>query len=309
MSALVVFVGSWIAAHVLLLVERLVGIGWDFHPDAVAYVTETTRYSLISEVPNNLYFFIASWLGGDVDLLIELNILAYSLANTIGWLLIQWYGRDSGKNRTQLLVVALVFLIQPYRLHLAVHVLKDTLIFLMLLLTMTGAPRRIWSAAIILVLLRVPSLIYLIGRMSTRFVLVLFVVSAIFLIQFNAELFDFLASRNTADMGGRDFDTVPSFKEYGIVGTVLRGITWPLLLLSGAFWIVSPSIALFPVAIELVSGRWALSRVGKVAVKWVPVLAVLGLIAIIVNTYTSYIRYCYPLICLLPIIGLKFIKK
>ncbi len=310
MTALHVFAGSWLAAHAFLLVERLVGIEWDFHPDAVAYVTDYDLYvDDIANMPNNLYFFISRWLGGNLPALIELNILAYSLTNAVGWVRIRQYGRACGLSSGRILTATLVFLLQPYRLHLGVHVLKDTLIILMLLLAVSGAPRRIWPAAAALLALRVSAVIYFVGRLPRRLVVGLLVVASLALATQSQEVMGFLIARNELDMGGRDFNTVPSFEDYGAAGTLMRGALWPLLLVTGAFWLLSPAMTFLPIAVEMLAGRVALARLARVRIDWLPILAALGLMAMLVNSYTAYIRYGYPLVCLLPVLGLQMMAR
>jgi len=307
--ALHVFVGSWLAAHAFLLVERLAGIEWDFHPDAVTYVTDYNSYvDDIANMPNNLYFFISSLLGGNLPALIELNIIAYSLANAVGWGRIRQYGRACGLSSGRTLVAAVVFLLQPYRLHLGVHVLKDTLIILMLLLTVSVAPRRMWLAAAALLALRVSAVIYFVGCLPRRLVvgLLVLVSLALALTMQSQEVIGFLISRNELDMGGRNFNTVSSFEDYGAAGTLMRGALWPLLLVTGAFWLLSPAMTLLPIAVEMIAGRVALARV---RIDWLPILTALGLMAMLVNSYTAYIRYCYPLVCVLPVLGLQMMAR
>jgi len=312
-TALHIFAGSWLASHAFLLVERSAGIEWDFHPDAAAYVTDYDLYvDDIANIPNNLYFFISRLLGGNLPALIELNILAYSLANAVGWLRIRQYGQVCGLSRGRILAATLVFLLQPYRLHLGVHVLKDTLIILMLLLAVSGAPRRMWlavTALLALLALRVSAIIYFVGRLPQRLVVGLPVLASLALATQSQEVIGFLIARNELDMGGRDFNTVPSFEDYGAAGTLMRGALWPLLLMTGAFWLLSPAMTFLPIAVEMLAGRVVLAQLARVRIDWLPILAALGLMAMLVNSYTAYIRYGYPLVCLLPLLGLQMMAR
>ena len=120
------------------------------------------------------------------------------------------------------------------------------------------------------------------------------------------EVIGFLISRNELDMGGRNFNTVSSFEDYGAAGTLMRGALWPLLLVTGAFWLLSPAMTLLPIAVEMIAGRVALARV---RIDWLPILTALGLMAMLVNSYTAYIRYCYPLVCVLPVLGLQMMAR
>jgi hypothetical protein len=302
-----VFVFSILVAYAFLLLERMFGIEWDFHSDAVAYITNNGQYGEnLAGLANNLYFFIANWLGGSLTLMIGLNIIAYALTNVVGCLRIRQYAYACGLTPIRALVVTLVFLIQPYRLHLSVHVLKDTLIIFLLLLAVTSSPGRAWSAVLGLLALRLAAVIYFIVSLPRKLVIALLAIALLITVSHSQEVLDFLIFRNEQDMGGRDFDTVPNFVDYGPVGALLRGLMWPLLLISGAFWLLSPALMYLPIALEVMIGRFALSRIARVGTDWLPVFLVLALLAILVNSFTAYVRYAYPLVCVLPVIGLRF---
>ena len=44
-----------------------------------------------------------------------------------------------------------------------------------------------------------------------------------------------LNTQNQVDMTFREFDNVPNFFQYGVLGAVFRAIIWPFLFLTGLF--------------------------------------------------------------------------
>lgn len=310
MRAIYIFAFSWLISLTALFLERLAGIEWSFHPDAVTYVSEYESYtSSFLNIPNNLYFFISKWLSGSHTLLIVINTFAYALTNVIGGAYISHYGKKSNFSNKRIFVIFLVFLLQPYRLHLSVHVLKDTLIILMLILSITWGLGRAWAAFVLLLSLRLSAIIYFVGLLPRFVTICILCIFTIIVLAQHQEILEFIVIRNEVDMGGRNFQTLSNFSEYGLKGVLLRVVLWPILLVSGLFWLISPAFALFPVALEMFISRLILARIAKLGLKWVPILASLAIIATLVNSYTAYIRYAYPIVCLLPLIALRFKAK
>lgn len=303
MSRGIVFMASFAFAHVLLLVQRAVGINWDFHPDAVMYIEEFDRYTDgWSGVPNNVYYYLSALFRGSAWALLEVNIAVYSLTNAIGYAFILEKSKEIGLSRKVTVVLTATFLIQVYRAHLAIHVLKDTLVIAALLAVVILGFRRGFFAFVLLVLLRVSSIIYLSVFLRRKGLLIvgLFLVFSVFLMP--QELSQFISSRNEADMGGRDSDTVPNFSEYGQEGSFIRAVLWPLLLLTGGFFVLSPGFMFFPIALELLVARIGQLYVRSFGASFVAVMFALSAIAITVNSFTAFLRYGYPLVALWPIL-------
>ena len=297
----VVFLSSFVAAMIVLLLERSIGIGWDFHPDAAYYSLMGSEFevSLISVI-NNLYALVAWMVVGEVEWLIAINIVLYCVTNVLGYNYISRQCKGSLGRATSLILLG-VFLIQPYRVHLAVHALKDTLIIILLCLVVIGGRRAI-AYLFLLLVSRVAAIIYVIPLVSRRMLLlvVALVVSCFFVL--DDYVFEALLSRNEIDMGGRDFDTIPRFSEYGLVGSVLRAVLWPMFIFTGVFAVFAPALAFIPIAAEIAAGRIALLRVsGSFRVLGVVFLAC-ACIGLVVNSFTAFVRYCYPLICVMPLL-------
>ena len=113
-------------------------------------------------------------------------------------------------------------------------------------------------------------------------------------------------TKTNGDMTFRGFDSVPSFHELGILGSIIRSILWPILYLTGAFIFLSPTIFYFPIAIgSFCLNLWIIKHFKDLR-SLVPVLlsvyVSMAIFAFIVSGFTSFIRYCLPLIAILPIL-------
>jgi len=283
----------------------MLGIDWDFHPDAYVYVIDFDAYAQGWEtIPNNLYFHISKWFKGSAWLLIELNILVFALTNSIGvrWIIERSKALRLSKKTAASLI--LLFILQPYRAHLAVHVLKDTLIIAALLFFILMTVRKSFWAFVLLIMLRLSSVVYVIATLRRRVMAVVFLAMFTGLLIMPTELLEFLTARNEAEMGGREFNSVPSFSGYGIAGTFIRALVWPILLLTGSFLALSPSVFYIPLAAELTLGRllqWKI-RIGSFAI--VSVALSLAVVASLITSFTAFIRYAYPLVALMPFLML-----
>ena len=312
MPSLSVFVLSLLISGLALLIERKVGIGWDFHPDVVTYITENS--SVIESgwmaLPNQLYYFIANWVGGDVSILISLNIIAYSLTNVlITKAYLNYSFSNTAINRGAIfkLMVLGWLLFTPYRLHLAIHGLKDSFIILSLCTFSYyhGRTAYSWLAWIPLLLLRVYASFYALLFVRGRFIVLGMLVVLIGITFFDFSMLEFLQERNETDMRAREFDTIPPFSELGLLGTFLRMIIWPLLIVSGAFAVISPALLFIPVAIEVVLSRiWSRYVLGNWGLT-VGIVLCMMIIAAFVNSFTAYIRYVYPVLIIAPVIMMR----
>lgn len=307
-----IFIISILIAGLALIIERIAGIDWDYHPDVVTYVA---TYRVVTEqgwqaLPNQLYYFIADWVGGSLSLLVVLNIISYGFTNVlISKSYFEYESKLSEKGRTGLLkLIVLVWLLfTPYRIHLAVHGLKDTLIILLLCFFSYSYRRYHYSLLswIPLLLLRVYSIFYMTLFVRAKYLMAGMVVIVILIVSFDYPILEFLLERNEIDMRAREFDTIPSFSEMGLKGTILRMLVWPLLIVSGAFAVISPALLFMPIAIEAILARlWSRYMFGNWGLT-IGIVLCLMVIAAFVNGFTAYIRYVYPVMIAAPIIVMR----
>lgn len=278
----------WVAA---LMLERMFGISWRYHPDAIRYVMgyhSVTRYGL-KAVPNNLYYFISAAFDGRVWMLLALNCIAYCATNYYLWKYFRTEGRTAGM--PMWLCIVAVFA-DAYRLHLALHPLKDSIVILCVVLVVVS--RRRLVALPIMLLTRIASALYVLPLVKRRVLIASSLLLGVVLI-FVSGAVHVLVERNAVAMGGRAFDTVPTFASLGAPGIVVRALTWPVLLISGAFVVLSPALAFLPIAAcyalqQLGYFVWR-RRVGVTA----GVFVALVVIGAVVTTFTAFIRYAAPL--------------
>jgi hypothetical protein len=237
-ASFAVFCLSMLASLATLAIERMVGIGWDYHPDALTYVfTSDIVVELASGGPiinffNNGHFFWSSFWNENIGVLIFWNMVFFSITNVILYRYQSQYlsNRKIATNFMIFLTALLIF--NPYRLHLSTTVLKDTSIVLMTVLAFVSSWRWLPFFGILLLFLRLPGLLYGLVFLDRRLVYITTALLLVLFVVFFDYISFFLIERNDADMRFREFDQVPTFQEYGVIGSILRGVVWSLLLLT-----------------------------------------------------------------------------
>ena len=264
--------------------ENFAGLGNGFHPDSSHYLEQSSL--VVAEIMasdnwylnilNNFYYFIVFFLKSDVFIIIALNYFSFVTTN---FLIL------NSLKRCSLPLVLLLF--APYRLHLVGHVLKDTLIIFFTITPFIFSSVFSKISVFFNLIFRVISISYYLVAIPRRHIL--FILFSFFLLLLIPSVNDFLLSRTDIEMGGREFDNLPTFSSYAN-GYLIRSLLWPLLLIFGFFFFMSPSISFFPLFIEFflftVNNRRQL----------VHVLVISFLIASVVTTYTSFLRYIYPVV-------------
>ncbi|MCU0729851.1 MAG: hypothetical protein MUF41_07115 [Sphingopyxis sp.] len=185
----------------------------------------------------------------------------------------------------------------PYRLHLAAHILKDTVIIFLCLLPFIL--RAWWSLPIGFVLagFRVPALpAMLVSRfipMNTRIVIG-FLVLTIAIVSSVGVVREFILARSEADMMGRDFFNVILHDANSIGTIILKSVLWPILYKTGGYALSSPSAILFGLALEQIV-MLALVIRGGFAKDYLLGRGMVTLVvyALIVNSFGAYYRYGY----------------
>jgi hypothetical protein len=301
------------ACAVFFALERMVGIGWDFHPDAVTYTQKYIHLATnlmeqgVLSFPNHLYYLVSYVLNGNVTLLILVNVLAYCFTNVViakEFKKFSYYSRWGG-NKKILLLLLLLFI--PYRLHLAVHVLKDTLILLGLILVVVNADRKMLMALWFMptFLLRILSVVYVTVLMPKKLIKIGIPIAVIIFIFKYEYITTFLLGQNALEMTFREADRVPTFQNLGLLGVFIRAIVWPFFNLTGIYALISPSILYFPVAIgAFMIQFWSYIVFRKFAITPM-VFCVMALIAMLVPGYASYIRYCFPILIVTPLLMMR----
>ena len=303
-SCIHIFTLSLVAVLFTLVLERAIGIEWDFHPDSVTYATTSHEISQnilnegFSSAVNNSYYFLCSLLDQNIMVIIVMNMILFALTNL---LILKLHIKFTGDMNLQKYSLLLLLLLNPYRMHLATTMLKDTLIIFLALFALMGA--RHWILSFIMMpFLRVIGIFYY-GVLLPRviFAFGVFCAVCIFFI-FNERVVGLMLEFNANQMQFREFDSVPSFQDSGLVGIAIRFILWPILALTAGFSLFGLSVPFIAVALGVVMCNiYTYALVGRSIFTW-KIFLTMGVFAILVTGYGSYIRYVYPFLVMAPLI-------
>lgn len=303
-----IFTLSALFCILMLILERSVGIEWDFHPDARTYIELSpgsfSRLGLDDLMLGKWFYVTVDFFKNHVDTIIAFNILIYSITN-VG-IATFFYKYTGFYQKKIVLLLFLLVIFNPYRIHLAVQVLKDTIIIFGIVYFLIGK-RFSWLYFTISFLFSLRSAMYLIAIIRKRnFIIVLLLIS-LFLLWYMGPngILLILSTEAQVNMTFREFDSVPNFFEFGVLGAAIRAVLWPFFYLTGVFIFFSPSVMYLPIAIgSFFLQIWHLMQYKKYAFYFQIYLA-MGLMAFMVSGFTSYIRYTLPLITMLPILVIK----
>lgn len=308
MNRIIVFTSSVFFCVLFLSIERFVGIKWNYHPDSETYVLESPSIAInliengFLGFFNNFYYLISFIFSYNISYLISLNIVIYSFTNLIIFNFLSNYQ----KKHLGILAFWLLALI-PYRLHLAVHILKDTLIIFFLVSIISKSFFSRFSYFFIL-LMRIFSVFYFFILVPVKYYKILIPLFFLFFIFWNEELITFLTEKNEVNMTFREFDKVPTFSEFGLIGIFIRAFIWPLLVITGFYFFISPSFAFFPVALgSFIIQLWCRFYLKSFGF-FIQIYASCFLIALFVNGFTSYLRYTFPLILIIPLFQIRLLQ-
>jgi hypothetical protein len=246
------------------------------------------------------YYCIADILNNNIIALICLNIFVYLLTNLLIYENLKVVKAGSK-------IILLLLILDPYRAHLALHVLKDTLIIFSTVFIVTRNKQLVGnifglSAALIF---RPAFLLYLLAIKNK--LKIDFIIALVIIISASAYLFpgfnDRLLEGGVEDMTFQTYDKVPNFNEYGILGDVARSILWPPLVFSGLFIVLSPAILFFPILFGIFTVNfWLIKTKKRIPIS---ILFSIALFAFITPGFTSFIRYIYPILTIIPILVSK----
>ena len=307
-SPYLIFFLSISASLFVLLLERLFGIGWDFHPDARTYIELSSGSLSLLRLDNMMlgswFYIVVDFFNSNIDALIAFNVLIYSITN-VG--IANFFYKHTGRDQKQItLLLFLLVIFNPYRLHLSVQVLKDTIIIFGMVYFLISK-RFSWLYFIISFLFSLRSAMYLIAVIKRRnFIVVLLLISSFLYWYMGIDgVLSILSAEDQVNMTFRQFDSVPNFFEFGYVGAILRAIIWPFFYLTGVFIFFSPSIMYLPIAMgSFFLQVWHLKQYRGYAF-YFQIYVAMGVMAFMVSGFTSYIRYTLPLITILPILIIK----
>ena len=301
-----IFSLSILACLFVLSIERLAGIGWDFHPDANTYITMSNGAAASFGILNylgNFFYVLVDMMNSEVWLLITFNIFIYSITNVA---LAKFFKKNTGLHKKQIWILFLLVIFNPYRIHLSVHVLKDTLIIFGMVYFFTSNKIYSWIFLLFSYSVSQRAVIYLVAILNKKNLIIVMIPVVFFiLIQSEGFLSSILSAEGQVNMAFRNFDKVPNFFELGVLGAIIRAVVWPFLYLTGIFFLLSPAIMYLPIAIgSFFLQFWHFKQYGKPALYFQVYLA-MSILAFMVSGFTSFIRYTLPLLTILPILIIK----
>ena len=302
----VIFSLSILACLFVLSIERLAGLEWDFHPDANTYIANsvgTKSYPLKNYI-GSLFYILVDLMNSKVWLVVTFNIFIYSITNIA---LANFFKRHTGLLSKQILVLFLLVIFNPYRTHLSVYVLKDTLIIFSMVYFFTSNRIYSWIFILLSYSLTNRTLIYLFTIINKKNLVIILLFMLVFIsLQSQEFLYSVLSAKDQGDMTFRSFDKVPNFLEFGLLlGATIRAIVWPFLFLTGTFFLLSPTIMYLPIAVgSFFLQLWHFRQYGSLALYFQAYL-VISILAFLVSGFTSFIRYALPVITIIPILALK----
>ena len=290
----------------LLCVERLAGIDWNYSIDAVTY-TNTSKMvfdSVIADptkAPNNGYYILVALMQSSVWFVTVYNICLFGVTSML-FAKAHWNFFGAGSGKMTLLLMILVM--NPYRMHLATTMLKDTTVIFLLTLALSRIKFNL-LAWLPLLIVRLGSIFYGWIFLNRKILFLALISLSIGVAFYYQPLTLWLQDSNSANMRFREYDLVPNFLEYGFIGILVRAVTWPFMLMSGAFIFFSPSIMFVPIAVgSLMLQMYSLIVLRRFAFTLGAYISML-LLGLIVTGFTTYVRYCYPILVVLPILVMR----
>jgi hypothetical protein len=295
---------SLLFSVVSLVLERLAGIDWDYHPDSVTYATTSKDilYTILESgdvfsVLNNGYYIVCALLDESIYAITLANMILFSLTNVI----LSGVHYENAPRKNFYLLAFLIF--NPYRLHLSTTLLKDSFVIYLTVIFFFGKFGNALSF-LSLVVVRVASLLYVMLYVNKKHLYWMFLI-ALCVFLFNGDLLNRVIDFNDSDMSFRDYNQIPSFQNIGVFGILLRAIVWPVITITGIFFLLSPSIMFFPLAIGAVLQIiYVKKQFGKMVFP-IGGLVALSIFAILVTGYTSYLRYIFPILTIAPFFSIK----
>jgi hypothetical protein len=257
-----------------------------------------------------VYFF-----NSNVSALLTLNVVAFSLTNLVLYSVLKKVYLTNG---WFYYISSLIVIFDPYRAHLSIHVLKDSLLILTLVLFLFSSNIIIKLFFLFIsIMFRLGFFIYFLMFFSFfkkkfTYILLIFTISFFLFILFYYKI-GLPAYQVQLDIRFRSFDTVYNFINFDFpFAQILRGITWPVIRITGLAVLFHPFYFLF--LLQSVAMMYII-YVNRRYIDYRVIFFILPLmiIAIVSSGYNSYLRYSEPVITIFSIwlaaLPVKYVKK
>ncbi len=336
LSTFVFAICLFLGVFFLYTEREILGIGPAFHPDSKWYLNGDViaansylsfKLSVIENISNliknfhygNLYYSIVNLfieikkfniiniLDGYRNLIL-LNIFIYALTNSLIFFHYLKYYHEKQKNVLFLLSLV-IFFILPYKLHLSAHILKESLIFFILVIYILyqskisflislffGTSFRFGFALYYLIFFDLKSLFKM--KKFFLFLTVIFIILGIYYLKFVENenvietFFILIQERNFNVMSGRDFDNIPNFSNNDL-GFLYRSFFWPIFFLSGTFIFFTENVFFKILGIEIILMQIFTYICHRKIILNFGLIILLIIISLWVTTFTSFYRYAY----------------
>lgn len=328
-NSLNIFILSFLICLSFYAIEGLLGIDRFYHPDSAYYLKPISLYSFEQYLKkpwlafHDGYLITSKYLFNNYYLLILLNFILYSMTNV---LIFQKVFKKYFNllNNLKLFFLFYLLFLDPYRLHLASHVLKETiLIFLLVCIILSNIKFIKLFCIFFLEVFRGNSWIYLflfitffkikkiflnIKKIFTKkiiyifsaltFILVFFLLSNSNLQEIIQSFYELIIKQikiyDEKQMPIRSYDNVIQFKDYAFpLGFILKNITWPLMLLSGIFILFVNSVLFIFLGVVILINNILVYTISKKTFISLGLLIILVMISVNTASYTSMFRYSY----------------
>jgi len=304
-----VFFSSVLFSLLILFLERMNGVGIDYHPDATTYLDsldESTNLLFFNnplDYVGSFYYVFVNFLNGNVNVLIGFNIFLFAVTNSALFNLV----RKTYFKKGWLYYFSIVIIIfDPYRAHLSTHVLKDTfIIFCLFFLCFSKSFVIMLFSAILGMFIRFAFFIYVPMLLSLKKITIkntffIFIILCITTYLFIENIILGLQEGQTADMAFRSFDQVPNFMNDEVFGSLIRIIIWPVIRITGAAALFSPVYLLFLIQ---ACALMYITFVNRSYLKFTHIFLIFPLVALAYGTtgYNSYLRYTQPALTILSV--------
>jgi hypothetical protein len=298
---IILFFSSFVLAYIFLIIERYFGFDWNYHPDSITYITRNNfdiNFYLNNPLflINNSYYFLVYLANFNISILIFINIVCFSFTNV---LIFNYLYNSNYTFLNKLLLLLILF--NPYKIHLSVHILKDTLLIFFLVLAYIYGKKFL----ILPYFLSIRSFFYLLVFVEKKLYIYFIIFLFFTLISFDNLFSNWVYGLSNHSFHFREYDTIPNFSNLGNYGFWIRAFIWPFFYLTGLFIFFSSSpLFLFLFFGQVVNLIFTYS-VLRLSIFDLRIYFILFFFAIIISGFTTYFRYCFPLIILMPLLLMR----
>ena len=287
-----------------MILEVMAGIRLGYHPDSFTYLDNSSDSLVFNFIEDPMqfigafYYVIVSFFENNVILLLSLNILIFALTNLCIYSKIK---NNIFNNGYIYFFSCIVLIFDPYRAHLSVHVLKDTLIIFSVILLLCNINN--FSSVFFIFfgfLMRfqfygyLPLAFAFMSKKTLYIYSLVLLCSLPFLLFWEIPILD--GQSQKVALNFREFDRIPNFVNLNFpYGDILRSLLWPFIRITDLAAMFHPLYFLFFFQ-SLALIYLIFYTKSYLKFNFLFFLGVLAVIAYAAPGYNSYLRYSQPVI-------------